>query len=350
LIEAAQKTYRAKQWNIRRLLLTVLLATVIWVIVAALCVLVGSTGAIGWPGDRAFATRLWFRSERVLIASLVGAGLGMAGVVYQAILRNPLADPYLLGASSGASLLSIAWLVSMFGSSSTILFALGQQTAAFIGAILSVAAVLFAASSRGRIEPVTLILVGVIVNAVNGSFFLLIYSLHPEVVAQGGAFTFLIGGLQSSLSARQEWLAAACVLGGGIALMRISGLLNVAMLQTAEAESLGLNVQRLRWTGLVIASLVTASVVSISGPIGFIGLVTPHLARMVFGYDQRRLLPIATAFGACLLALADAASRFLSQQTLMQTELPVGVLTSLIGGPFFLVLLWRSRESQAETA
>ena len=123
----------------------------------------------------------------------------------------------------------------------------------------------------------------------------------------------------------------------------ISGQLNAAALSDVEAESLGVRIQRLRWLGLIVASLITAAAVAISGPIGFIGLICPHLARLFVGTDQRRLLPIATALGAALLALADAASRRLAGQGLAQTLLPVGVLTSLLGGPFFLLLLFQSR-------
>src|SRR5689334_21103737 len=118
------------------------------------------------------------------------------------------------------------------------------------------------------------------------------------------------------------------------------------MLSEAEAESLGVRIQRLRWLGLIVASMVTASAVAISGPIGFCGLVCPHLARIVVGNDQRKLLPLATALGAGLLAGADALSRYLSRYN--GTVLPVGVLTGLLGGPFFLVLLWRARHAGAD--
>jgi iron complex transport system permease protein len=191
---------------------------------------------------------------------------------------------------------------------------------------------------------VTLILVGVIVNAVNGSLYLLVYFRHPEIVSRGGGpFTFLVGGIQTTLTRQQEWLAAGCVGLGFIVLAYLAGQLNVASLAEAEAESLGVRIQRLRWIGLAIASVVTASVVAISGPIGFVGLVSPHIGRLIVGYDQRRLLPLATALAAALLAGADAVSRYLTHESLLHTQLPVGVLTGLLGGPFFLLLLWRSR-------
>jgi iron complex transport system permease protein len=318
---------------------------VLWAVVAGLCVCVGSTGAVGIPHDRFV---VGYRLEVVLIASLVGAALAAAGVVYQAILQNPLADPYLLGVSSGASLLSLLWYVGALAGTSTIVQSFGQQGFAFAGALLSVAIVFIVASRSGRLDPVTLILVGVIVNAVNGSIYLLIYFRFPEIVARGGAFTFLVGGIQTNLTLQQEWLTACCVAIGWLMLFFLSGQLNLAMLGQAEAQALGASIQRLRWTGLIVASLITASAVAISGPIGFVGLVCPHLARLLVGQDQRRLFPIATALGASLLAFADACARYLSQETILHTQMPVGVLTGLLGGPFFLLLLWRSRRGARE--
>jgi len=263
--------------------------------------------------------------------------------VYQAILRNPLADPYLLGVSSGASLLSLLWYVGSFSTLALPLQAAGQQGLAFAGALLSIGIVFLVASRRGRIEPVTLILVGVIVNAVNGSLYLLVYFRHPEIVARGGVFTFLVGGIQTNLTRQQEASTAVCVAIGLAILFYLAGQLNVAPLGEAEAQSLGVRIQRLRWTGLIVASVITASVVAISGPIGFVGLICPHLARLIVGPDKRRLLPAATALGAALLAAADAGSRYLSSERLLHSQMPVGVLTGLLGGPFFLLLLWQGR-------
>jgi iron complex transport system permease protein len=321
------------------MLLTAAAGLLVWAIVAAACVCVGSTGSVGIPATR-FVLR--YRIEIVLIASLVGAALGAAGVVYQAILRNPLADPYLLGVSSGASLLSLLWYVGALSTVALSVQAVGQQAFAFTGAILSIAIVFAIASRRGRIEPVTLILVGVIMNAVNGSIYLLIYFRHPELVARG-EFTFLVGGIQTDLTRQQEWLAAGCVGVGWLVLAYLAGQLNVAPLGDAEAEALGIRIHRLRWIGLLVASIITASVVAISGPIGFVGLICPHLARLIVGQDQRKLLPVATALAAALLAAADAGSRYISRESLLHTQMPVGVLTGLLGGPFFLLLLWKSR-------
>lgn len=332
-----------KRWGAGRLVGIVAAGLLLWALVAAACLCVGSTGSIGLPDSR-FAFQ--YRLEIVLLASLIGAVLGAAGAVYQAILRNPLADPYLLGVSSGASLLSLLWYVGALGGVAATLAAAGQQAFAFAGALLSIAIVLLIARRGGRIEPVTLILVGVIVNAVNGSLYLLIYFRHPELVSRGGEFMFLVGQIQTSLTTQQEVLAATCSALGWLILFYLSGQLNVAPLGEAEAQALGVRIHRLRWIGLVVASVITAAVVAISGPIGFVGLVCPHLARLIVGHDQRRLFPAATAVGAALLAIADAASRSLSRETILHTQLPVGVLTGLLGGPFFLLLLWKNRRQE----
>jgi iron complex transport system permease protein len=323
------------------MLATIALCAAAWAIVALACLCVGSTGRIAWPGP----DLLPYRREPVLLASLVGAALASAGVVYQAILRNPLADPYLLGVSSGASLAAFVWRFSWSGALlATLLSAVSQQAFAFAGGLATVAVVFALAVRRGRLEPVTLLLVGVIVNAVNGSIFLLINTLKQNLTGgTGSAMNFLVGGIQTNLSAPQEWSAAVCVAIGWLVLLYFAGDLNVAVLSEAEAESLGVRIHRLRWIAMVVASLVTAAAVAISGPIGFVGLVCPHLSRLIVGTDQRRLLPVATAVGASLLAVADAASRLMSRADLAQTMLPVGVLTGLLGGPFFLALLWKSR-------
>jgi len=329
-----------KQWNLARLLLTLLTSLLVWAIPALLCMCVGSNGRFGWPRGELLRG---MRFETVGVASLVGASLAAAGVVYQAILRNPLADPYLLGVSSGASLMAYVWgfqfANNVFGSA---LIALGQQAFAFMGALIAVSVVLTLASRRGRMQPVTLLLVGVIVNAIAGSLFLLLNSLRPERLAgTGSALAFLVGGIQSDLGTMQRWLAAGCAAAGWIVLFYITGQLNVAGLSEPEIEALGVRIHRLRWLALCVASIVTAAGVAISGPIGFVGLICPHLARLLVGRDNRRLLPIATACGAALLPLADAGSRL--YYSTGKTLLPVGVLTSLLGGPFFLFLLWRDQ-------
>ena len=199
------------------------------------------------------------------------------------------------------------------------------------------------AGARGRLQPLTLLLVGVIVNSVNGSLFLFIDAVHKNLPAGAGPLTFLVGAIQTNLTTAQFGMAVALCAIGFLVLLYISGELNAAVLSDDEAMSLGVRVQRLRWTALIVASLMTAAAVAISGPIGFIGLVCPHLARIIVGRDTRILLPASMSLGAILLAIADAVSRKLSGGGYLQTELPVGVLTGLLGGPFFLLLLLQRR-------
>lgn len=323
------------RWSAGRLVATCALAVLIWAVVAAPCLLVGSTG-IGIPT----ADQLSYRLEIVLVASLVGAGLSAAGVAYQAVLRNPLAEPYLLGVSSGAALAAYAWRSFNISWIAITVGAVSQQAFAFAGAVVSIAVVFALASRRGRMEPVTLLLVGVIVNSVNGALFLLINVIRKD---EGSILPFLVGAIQTSLTANQRVTALVVIGAMWLVLLALAGKLNTASLSDDEAAALGVNVNRLRWLTLGAASLMTASAVSISGPIGFVGLICPHVTRWLVGSDKRRLLPIATAVGAGVLCVADAATRGMALSPNIQTILPVGVVTALIGGPFFLAILWRAR-------
>jgi iron complex transport system permease protein len=242
--------------------------------------------------------------------------------------------------STGASLAAYLWRFTAL--SAGVLAGVSQQGFAFGGAIVAVTIVFLLSGVRGRLEPLTLLLVGVIVNAVNASLYLLFNAINRDLPGNT-SLAFLIGGIQTNLERSQIVSAGVFIAGMWVVLLSLSGQLNVAILSEGEAMSLGVRINRLRWMALLAASLVTASAVAISGPIGFVGLVCPHLARLIVGHDHRRLFPIATAMGAALLALADAASRLLASQSYAQTYLPVGVLTGLLGGPFFLLLLWQSR-------
>ena len=157
-----------------------------------------------------------------------------------------------------------------------------------------------------------------------------------------GRWGFWLGGFRL-ITRQQRWAAFGLIAAGWIVLLQISGQLNVASLDDGEAESLGVHIHRLRWVALVAASLMTAAAVAISGPIGFVGLVCPHVGRLFVGTDQRRLLPVSTAIGAILLMAADALCRYLSGENLLASLLPVGVLTGLLGGPVFLWLLFRAK-------
>ncbi|MDP9172688.1 MAG: iron ABC transporter permease [Planctomycetota bacterium] len=328
------------RWSGTRLAVTLICCAAAVVGVGAACMFFGSTADNSWAV-------LNIRRQTVGDAALIGAALAAAGVAYQAVLRNPLADPYLLGVSSGATLAAYLWRLPIFaaamGAVGITADAIGPQAAAMFGALVAVTVVLGIAGARGRIEPVTLLLVGVIVNAVNGSILVLIYKLVFDLPGSGGSFAFLVGGIQQTISHGQRMGAVTLVAMAWIVLLYISGELNAAGLDDAEAEALGVRIHRLRWIALIAASLATAAAVAISGPIGFVGLVCPHIGRLLVGSDQRRLLPVSTTLGAILLMVGDAISRYLAAQNRLGTKIEVGVLTGLIGGPFFLWLLFHSR-------
>lgn len=330
------------RFSFSKLLLTLAQSLLLWVIIAGGCLFIGS-GGVSVPADR---FGFFIRFDQVRLASLVGAALACAGVAYQAILRNPLADPYLLGVSSGASLASYLWRIPGISGLSVLAAAFSQQAFALLGALAAVSMVFALASRRGRLEPVTLLLVGVIVNAINGSIFLLINALRPEITAQGGGtIAFLVGNIQTNTAPGQVAAAALICAVVFVFLLFLAPSLNVAGLSEAEAQTLGVRIHRLRWVALVSASVMTAAAVAISGPIGFVGLICPHLARRLVGHDTRRLLPLSAAMGAGLLAIADALSR--GMINLVKTWPPVGVITGLLGGPFFLYLLYRQRNARS---
>lgn len=328
-------------------LLTIGVSSVLlWAALASTCLLVGSTGW-GIPTEALLRARL---IDNVLPASLIGAGLAVAGVIYQSLLRNPLADPYLLGVASGATLGKVVWLLPAW-TWIPVVAATGQQTAAFVGGLGAIAVVLFLASRRGRLDPTTLLLTGVVVSAIVGAALLFCVSLS-RVISSSTALSVdavLLGGVPTNISRAQGILSAALVLGGLAVAQAMAPMLAVSTLSDAEAAALGLRLNRLRWAALALASLITSASVALAGPIGFVGLVCPHLARLIVGPDPRRTLLVSAALGAALLSVADGICRLLNHSALLNTLLPTGVLTAMIGGPFFLALLWRERRKEAAT-
>ena len=329
----------AKRLDAARWFGLIVVALLLWAAAATVCTLGGSTGTFGVVSYNTAVGRLM---TNVLPASLIGASLAAAGVAYQAVLRNPLADPYLLGASSGATLASYVWRLP-FVAAIPLVGGLSAHAFAMIGALLAVGVVLVTARRGGRIDPVTAILAGVIVNALCGATFMLLNAIFRDAPGSGGILTFLVGDVQTSIARREVWISAALAIGSMLALAPFASQLNAVRLSEDEAASLGVRVHRVRWMSLGLASLMTAAAVAISGPIGFVGLVCPHIARWFVGNDNRRLLIVATALGAAMLALAELLERLLLADDRLGTLVPVGVITSLIGAPFFLVILLRSR-------
>jgi iron complex transport system permease protein len=284
------------------------------------------------------------RLPRVLTAMLVGAALAGAGTVFQAIFRNPMADPYVIGTAAGASLgavlgimapLLFPWLA--IGAGSAWLGLGAAQLLAFVGGLGTVLAVYTVARSGARVAPVTLLLTGYAVSSILAAAVALLMFMA------GRALASIVGWLMGSL-AGSSWpqLALAGPLVGlslTLLVLRWRGL-NLLLLGDRQAAHLGLDVEREKLILTVLATLATSASVAISGTIGFVGLVVPHLLRLLIGPDHRLLLPTAVLVGASLLALADMAARLLG-------GLPVGVLTALLGAPFLVWLLRRSRGAGA---
>ena len=289
--------------------------------------------------DRAVAVLVQLRAPRVALAVMVGAGFGAVGSALQALFRNPLADPGLIGVSSGAAL--GASLMIVCGSA---LFAHpgahadeAIACAAFIGAMVVTVLVYRLGSSQGRVQLSILLLSGIAANALAGAIIGMLSYVASD--AQLRSLTFW--SLGSLGSAQWRTLGAiAPFVTGGIALIAMkTPALNLMQLGESEAHYLGVRVRRVKRVTLLAAALVVGALVSCTGQIGFIGLVAPHCVRLACGPDQRRVLPGSALLGAILTVLADLAARTVAAPA----ELPLGILTAMIGAPFFLLLIVRQR-------
>ena len=278
---------------------------------------------------------LRLRLPRLLMAVFAGAALGAAGAVFQAVLRNPLADPYILGVSGGAAL--GAFLVTVMGLPALLPLLPVRQGAAFLGAVSTVAFIFVLSSIGGRLASYPMLLIGVVTNTVYLAFILFIETLF-DLTRLHGLRLWMIGTIPTE--SYDVIAPIGAVTAVGVALTALLGRdLNLISAGEDAARSLGVDVGQRRAVLVGLASLVTAVVVSVAGPIGFVGLIVPHLARLMFGPDHRLLVPAAALCGAIFLATADTAAR----TVMAPTELPVGVLTALLGGPFFLWLYRRQR-------
>lgn len=329
---------RAAHLTPRRLLvvLAVLLLLVAISIVAA--TLMGPTSAslaraLGPDGMTTPDYLILFRTRlpRVLLGAVVGGALACAGASLQGLLGNPLADPHLLGISAGAAVGGAIVLMTGFDPVSPVV-----PLAAFVGALATMAVVFLLARRDGRAAPTTLLLVGVVCNALGAAAIMLINALASYTQAQGVLF-WIMGSL-SAQSYLLVGMIAVYALVGAIALGRQAQHLNLLAAGEEGAHALGVDVERVRRTVFVASSLLIAAAVSVSGMINFVGLIVPHLLRLVLGPDMRLLLPASFLGGAVLLVWADTAAR----TALGASELPVGVVTAFLGGPFFLYLLRRT--------
>lgn len=291
----------------------------------------GNGGAAGTAAD----TVVWqLRLPRLIAAVVVGAALAAAGATYQTLFRNPLVSPDLLGVSAGAGL----------GAVVAIFFALplvGMQLLAWLGGVGAVAMVYGVSLANKRRDPVlVLVLAGVAVSTFLGAIISLLKVL-ADPYSQLPSMTFwLLGGLNSVSWQELRW-AVPLIAVGLLPLFLLRSRINVFSLGDAKAQSLGVNSNRLRAGLILCATLITAAAVSFTGIIAWVGLVIPHMARLVVGSEFSRLLPTSLVMGALFLLLTDTLAR-----TLTQMELPLGVLTALIGAPFFLYLLLRGRATR----
>ncbi|WP_067473690.1 FecCD family ABC transporter permease [Actinomadura hibisca] len=276
------------------------------------------------------------RLPRVLLAAVVGAGLAVVGVTLQATARNPLADPYVLGVSAGAGL--TASVAITFGSAAVA--GLSTSAAAFAGALVATVVVLGLSRRAGRVVPSRLVLAGVTLSYLfSGATNFVIFRSGDADAAHSVLF-WLLGSLSESSWSNLP-LPAAAVLVIGVSLMSRARTLNALAAGDDAALSLGVPAHRARVRLLVVASLLTGVLVAVSGGIGFVGLIVPHLVRLAVGPDHRRLLPIAMLVGAIYLVVVDVLCRVLVRPE----ELPVGIVTAVLGAPVFLWLLRRSEAS-----
>ena len=289
---------------------------------------------LGGVSDASISIVRQIRLPRLLLALLVGAGLSLVGVVMQGFFQNPMAGPYLVGVSSGAQLgatiaILFGWDCWILGLSSTPLFA-------FVGALAATFFVYAVASVGGKTPTATLLLtgiaVGTFVSAVSSFLMILDQRRLADVVV------WLMGGFAS-----RGWTEVVAVLPYVVVCTIVLGVfgrdLNVMLTGDETAHHLGIEVERVKLVLLVFSSLLAAACVAVSGIIAFVGLVVPHIARHVVGPDHHRLMPSAALAGAVLLAAADVVARLI----LEGSEVPIGIVTTLLGCPFFIYLLWRSK-------
>lgn len=292
--------------------------------------LLGSAIAQTWPAS-AETIVLDLRLPRVLAAMIVGLGLAVAGATFQGLLRNPLADPYVLGTASGAALgAAIAVLIPV----RTLVLEFGLlHGLAFGGALLSIA-VVYRLSRTGTLAPLTsLLLTGYAVGSLLAAGLAMAMYLSGSSLRQ--IFFFLLGGFEGASWVRVA-VALPIIVGGSLAIVVRARALNGLLLGEETAAHLGVDVPRERAILIALASLVTAAAVALAGLIGFVGLVVPHVVRLVVGPNARLVLPLSALLGASLMVGADVVARLLG-------EIPVGVVTAVIGAPFFLFLLRSAR-------
>lgn len=288
---------------------------------------------VSWP-ESSEQIVMKVRFPRVVLAILVGACLSLAGAGFQGVLRNPLADPYTMGVASGSAV-GAAFLI-LFGLHISFLGQWSTPMVAFLTGFLSLWVVLRLANTQGKLQTETLLLSGVVVQAFLGSLVSFMVSLSDQIINE------IVFWLMGSLSFRGwafTYVLVPYLIIGLAVLVTYARALNLFALGERQAAHLGVNVDRTKLIVLIVSTLLTAAAVSISGIIGFVGLVVPHLVRMMAGPDYRLLLPMTTIFGGIYVLWADTLARML----LSPTEIPLGVVTAFLGAPFFAYLLKKNK-------
>lgn len=270
------------------------------------------------------------RLPRVLLGALVGLSLSVSGMAFQALLRNPLADPFILGVSGGAALGSVlaVGLHLAYGF---------VPVAAFLSALASMFLIYKIAQVKGRLNPHTLLLVGVLFNTTTFSLILFINSV-VSMEDLHRIWFLMVGSLEAIEYNRLAWISVLIFIGLGVLIYDATAL-NLIPLGEESAKLLGVDVEAVRKRVFFSASLMVGATVSVCGLVGFVGLAVPHMVRWIFGSDHRRVLPACAIGGAGFLVLADLLTRISFSRQSLQTQLPVGVVTALIGAPLFFFLL-----------
>lgn len=289
--------------------------------------------ALAGTGDATVTTIVReLRLPRAFQAALVGAALAVSGATFQALLRNPLAEPYILGVSSGAAVGAVLTVVT--GWSLRFIWAL--PLAAFAGAIFSMLLVFRIAFSVGRaLDTRVLLLSGVVLSSFLVAIIWLVLTFADTESVRSAIFWMM--GSHSGASWRSVGMLVACLVPALAVLFALARPLNLLAIGESTAAYLGTSVERTKWVAFATATLLTAASVAVSGTIGFVGLIVPHVIRMIWGGDNRALLPCSALAGAAFLVAADTASRTLAGAN----ELPIGIVTALVGVPFFVWLLRR---------
>ena len=308
----------------------VLILTTLLILAIALAITFGAV-PLDWNDPTARMILLRLRLPRVLLAAAIGATLAVAGVTFQTLLRNPLADPFILGVSGGAACGAAVATALRWNRVPGLV-----PIVAFAGALLATAAVFALARRRDHTDPVRLLISGLVLNAFFSAVILISFALSPQsdlTAALKWMMGTLFGATWTSVALVASLLAVAMIV-----LAFVANDLRLLVFGEEDAKARGVDVERVKLIGFGVASIVTGAAVAVSGIIGFVGLLVPHLIRLIWRRDFRLLLPLCALGGATLVVLSDLLSRVIVRTT----ELPIGAFTALLGVPFFLSLLRRA--------